>query len=147
MDRVFIESEIVSAMRAKDKPRLSILRLVKNEIDTKEKDRQEALPDEEVAAALKKVLRQTTETLEGSIKAGTSEERTALLREQVDVLTAYLPEQVTGAELQAIVDRVVTDGGFADKRDMGKAIGMVVAETGGNCDKAEVARMVGAKLS
>ena len=147
MDKDFITAEITTAMRAKDKVRLSVLRLVKNEIDAKEKDEKRELANEEVVAAFKKVLKQTSETLEGSQKAGTNPERSATLQEQVDILAAYLPAQVTGAELEAVVDRVLAESGITEKRDMGKAIGMVVAETGGNCDKAEVARSIGARLS
>jgi len=147
VNKEFITEEINKAMRAHDKPRLSILRLVKNEIDIKEKDAKRPVNDEEVVATVKKVLKQTGETLEASEKAGTNEERTALLREQVDILAAYLPQEVTGDELQAIIDRVLAENGFTEKRDMGKAIGLVVAETGGNVDKAEVAKIVGSALN
>ncbi len=147
MNKDFINQEIEKAMRAHDKPRLSILRLVRNEIDTKEKADKRLLSDEEVVAAVKKVLKQTGETLDGSVKAGTNEARTALLQEQVDILSEYLPQQVCGDELQALVDRVLAENGFTEKRDMGKAIGLVVAQTGGNCDKAAVAQIVGARLS
>ncbi|MDI6900682.1 MAG: GatB/YqeY domain-containing protein [Anaerosomatales bacterium] len=146
MDKQFLSAEIASAMRAHDKPRLSILRLVKNEIDTKEKESGSELAPEDVVAALKKVLKQTGETLEASEKAGTNAERTALLKQQVEILSGYLPAQVTGDELAAIVERVIAEGGLTEKRDMGRAIGRVVAECGGNCDKAEVARLVGARL-
>jgi uncharacterized protein YqeY len=146
MNRDFISDEITKAMRAHDKPRLSILRLVKCEIDAKEKDTRQALTDQEVVGTVKKVLKQTGETLEGSIKAGTNAERTALLQQQVDILSGYLPEQISGAELEVIVDRVLSQNAFTEKRDMGKAIGLVVAETGGNCDKAEIARIVGVRL-
>ena len=76
MDKAFINGEITNAMREHDKPRLSILRLVKNEIDVREKETKRDLTDEEVVAAFKKVLKQTGETLEGSIKVGTNAERT-----------------------------------------------------------------------
>jgi len=146
MNKELIVSEITAAMRAHDKPRLSILRQVKNEIDIKEKDAGGPLADEDVVAMLKKVLKQTGETLEGSIKVGTSAERTLLLTEQVSILEGYLPAQVTGDALAAIVERVLAGGGISEKRDMGRAIGLVTAECGGNCDKAEVARIVGSKL-
>lgn len=146
MDKKLLTAEITQAMREHDKPRLSILRMVKNEIDSREKETKEAISDEDVVAALKKVLKQTGETLEGSIKAGTNAERTELLRTQVNILESYLPEQVTGDELTAIVERVLAEQGFTEKREMGRAIGMVVAETAGNCDKAEVARIVGSRL-
>ena len=147
MDKDLLNTEIKNAMRERDKPRLSILRMVKNEIDIKEKESGEEASDEQVVSSLKKVLKQTKETLEGSEKAGTDDERTALLQAQVEMLTAYLPEQVSGDALAEIVDRVIAENGFSEKRDMGKAIGLVVAETGGNCDKAEVAGLVGARLS
>jgi len=147
MNRQFITDEIASAMRAHDKPRLSILRLVKNDIDIKEKESGVELADDEVLATFKRVLKQTSETLEASIKADTDAERTAGLQEQVDILTAYLPAQVTGNELEAVIERVLAENAFEGKRDMGRAIGLVVAETGGNCDKAEVARVVGGRLA
>lgn len=146
MDKDTIVSEITAAMRAHDKPRLSILRQVKNEIDIKEKDAQRSVTDEEVVAALKKVLKQTGETLEGSIKVGTDDARTALLAEQVAILEGYLPAQLSGDALAAIVERVIAEGGFTEKRDMGRVIAAVVAECGGNCDKAELARIAGGKL-
>ncbi len=147
MDKNLITSEITKAMREHDKVRIAILRLVKNEIDIREKSTHRELSDEDVVSAFKKVLKQTGETLEGSIKVGTNAERTELLQQQVAILEGYLPQQVTGDELAAVVDSVVATGGFSEKRDMGKAIAQVVAETGGNCDKAEVARIVGAKLA
>lgn len=147
MNKEFITEEITKAMRAHDKPRLSILRLVKNEIDVKEKDARRALEDEEVVAVFKKVLKQTSETLDASKKAATNEERTALLQEQVDILTAYLPQQVSGDELEAIVSEVLAETGITEKREMGRAIGLIVAKTGGNVDKAEVAKLVGTRLS
>lgn len=147
MDKAFITAEITQAMRDHDKPRLAILRLVKNEIDIKEKDGGTELSEADVLATFKKVLKQTGETLEGSIKAGTDAERTALLQSQVDILSAYLPKQVEGDELLAIIDRVLAETGISEKREMGRAIGLIVAETGGNCDKAEVARIVGSRLS
>jgi len=146
VNKAFINDEITAAMRARDKTRLSILRLVKNEIDVKEKDSKRELTDEEVVAAFKKVLKQTSETLDASMKADTDAERTAHLSEQVDILTAYLPAQVEGDELAAIIERVLAENEFSEKRDMGRAIGLVVAATGGNVDKAEVARIVGARL-
>jgi uncharacterized protein len=147
VNRDLLNAEITQAMRDHDKLRVSILRMVKNEIEIREKETKEAASDEDVVAALKKVLKQTGETLEGSIKAGTNAERTEQLQAQVAVLEGYLPEQITGDVLVAVIDRVLAEHGFAEKRDMGKAIGIVVSETGGNCDKAEAARIIGSRLA
>jgi uncharacterized protein YqeY len=147
MDKQYLSDEIKRSMREKDKARLAILRLVKAEVDAKEKESGEEISDADVVAAVKKVAKQTGETLEGSVKVGTDPERTALLEEQVAILEGYLPDQVTGDALEAIVDRVIAEGGFSEKRDMGKVIGLVGEETGGNCDKAEVAKLAQSKLS
>ncbi len=147
MDKQQLTTEITGALRAHDKQRVSILRLVKNEIDTKEKAEQRELSAEEVTAALKKVLKQTGETLDASEKAGTNAERTELLRAQVAILEGYLPAQVTGPELEALVEQACAEGSFTEKRQMGQAIGAVVAATGGNCDKAEVAKLMGTRLA
>lgn len=146
MDKARIVSEITAAMRAHDKVRLSILRQVKNDMDIKEKDTGRDITPDEVVAVLKKVLKQTGETLEGSIKVGTDDARTALLTEQVAILEGYLPAQVTGDALAEVVERVLAAEGITEKRDMGRAISLVSAECGGNCDKAEVARIVGGRL-
>jgi uncharacterized protein len=147
VNRDLLNAEITQAMRDHDKLRVSILRMVKNEIEIREKETKEAASDEDVVAALKKVLKQTGETLEGSIKAGTNAERTEQLQAQVAVLEGYLPEQISGDALVAGIDRVLAEHGFTEKRDMGKAIGIVVSETGGNCDKAEAARIIGSRLA
>ena len=147
MDKALITAEIEKAMREHDRARLSILRLVKNDIDIKEKEAKRPLTDEEVVVVFKKVLKQTGETLDASEKAGTNEERTALLREQVTILEDYLPQQVSGDELLAVIDRVLAGSGITQKRDMGKAIGLVVTETGGNVDKAEIAMILGPRLA
>jgi len=146
VDRESLISEIKNAMRAHDKQRVSVLRLVKSEVDALEKESRRDAAEAEVVSALKKVLKQTAETLEGSIKAGTDEARTASLREKVAILEGYLPTQVTGEELAAIVDRILAEEGVSDKREMGRVIGLVGQVTGGNCDKAEVARIVAARL-
>jgi hypothetical protein len=147
MDKAFVSDEITQAMRDKDKSRLAILRLVKNDIDAKEKESGEEVSDADVVAIVKKVLKQTSETLEGSVKVGTDPDRTALLEEQIAILETYLPAQVSGDELEALVDRVIEEGGFSEKRDMGLVISIVAEETGGNCDKADVARIAGSRLS
>lgn len=147
MDKNLIVSEIKAAMRAHDRLLLSILRQVKNEVDIREKDSGQDATDEDVTSALKKVLKQTRETLEGSVKAATNAERTAQLTAQVEILEGYLPAQTTGAELEALVDRMIAEHGLCNRRDMGRAIGLVVSATAGNVDKAEVARLVGERLA
>lgn len=146
MQKLELEELIKDAMRAKDKVRLSILRQVKEEIKRIEVDERREVTEQDVDAAIKKMLKMTNETLEGSIKAGTDEERTANLTTQVEILESILPKQVEGVELEALIDTVLAEGGFTSKRDMGKVMGELTARTGGNFDKPAAAKMVGGKL-
>lgn len=142
-----LKEEIKTAMKAKDKNRLSILRQVHGEIKNIEVNERRDITEEDVNAMLKRLIKQTGETLEGSIKAGNDEERTATLTEQVAILEGYLPKQVSGEELEALISETLAETGAESKRDMGKVMGALTAKTGGNFDKAAAAKILGEKLS
>lgn len=147
MDRNTLLEEIKSAMRAHDKARLSILRQVNGELTNIEVDERREVTDEDVVAMFKRVIKQTKETLDGSRKAGTDAARTELLALQVSILEEYLPAQLSGAALEELARSVIAEGGYSEKRDMGKVMGELNARTGGNLDKAEAARVVGGLLA
>ncbi len=141
-----LQDEIKNAMRAKDKARLSILRQVHGEIKNIEVNERRAIEDADVDAMLKRLVKQTKETLDGSIKAGNDEERTATLAEQVSILEGYLPKQVSGGELSALIDEVLAETGASEKKDMGRVMGALTQRTGGNFDKAAAAQELGRRL-
>ena len=88
-----LQDEIKNAMRAKDKPKLSILRQVHGEIKNIEVNERRDITDADVDAMLKRLIKQTKETLDGSIKAGNDQERTDTLTAQVAILESYLPSR------------------------------------------------------
>lgn len=142
-----LKDEIKAAMKAKDKPRLSILRQVHGEIKNIEVNERRDITDADVDAMLKRLIKQTKETLDGSIKAGNDQERTNTLTAQVAILEGYLPKQVTGEELAALIDEVLAETGASTKRDMGRVMGALTQRTGGNFDKAGAAALLGHKLA
>lgn len=142
-----LKEEIKNAMKAHDKARLSILRQVHGEIKNIEVNERREITDADVDAMLKRLIKQTSETLEGSIKAGNNEERTETLRAQVAILEEYLPKQISGDELIALVEKTIAEVGAETKRDMGKVMGALNAATGGNFDKAAAAKEVGSRLA
>ena len=127
-----LKDEIKAAMKAKDKPRLSILRQVHGEIKNIEVNERREITDADVDAMLKRLIKQTRETLDGSIKAGNDQERTDTLTAQVAILESYLPKQVSGDELAALVDEVLAETGASTKRDMGRVMGALTQRTGGS---------------
>ena len=138
-----LKDEIKAAMKAKDKVRLSILRQVHGEIKNIEVNERRDIEDADVDAMLKRLIKQTRETLDGSIKAGNDQERTDMLTEQVTILESYLPKQVEGAELTAIIDEVLAETGASTKKDMGRVMGAHTQKTSGNFDNAAAAKELG----
>ncbi|WP_251177955.1 GatB/YqeY domain-containing protein [Adlercreutzia agrestimuris] len=138
---------IKDAMKAKDKTRLSILRQVHGELKNIEVNERRDITDADVDAMLKRTIKQTKETLDGSIKAGNNQERTDMLTEQVAILESYLPKQVSGDELVALIDATLAETGASTKKDMGKVMGALTQATGGNFDKAAAAKLLGEKLA
>lgn len=142
-----LQDEIKAAMKARDKNRLSILRQVHGEIKNIEVNERREITDADVDAMLKRTIKQTKETLDGSIKAGNDQERTDRLTEQVEILESYLPKQVSGEELIALIEEMLAETGAATKKEMGKVMGTLTQKTGGNFDKAQAAKELQSRLA
>ena len=142
-----LQDEIKAAMKARDENRLSILRQVHGEIKNIEVNERREITDADVDAMLKRTIKQTKETLDGSIKAGNDQERTDRLTEQVEILESYLPKQVSGEELIALIEEVLAETGAATKKEMGKVMGTLTQKTGGNFDKAQAAKELQSRLA
>ncbi len=143
-----LHAEMVAAMKAKDKVRLGVARLVLGELkNAASRGGAHEITEEEVTAQIKRTLKQTNETLEMSEKAGNNAERTENLREQVAVLESLLPKQVSGEELVALVEKVIAEVGATSKKDMGRVMGALTAATNGNFDKPAAAKEVGSRLA
>lgn len=141
-----LQDEIKNAMKARDNARRDILRQVHTELKSIEVNERREVTEADVDAMLKRTIKQTKETLDGSIKAGNNQERTDTLTEQVAILEEYLPKQVEGEELVALIDVVLADTGASTKKDMGRVMGELTKRTGGNFDKAAAAKELGSKL-
>lgn len=143
-----LHAEMVAAMKAKDKVRLGVARLVLGELKNADsRGGAHEITEEEVTAQIKRTLKQTNETLGMSEKAGNNAERTENLREQVAVLESLLPQQVSGDELVALVEKTIAELGATSKKDMGRVMGALTAATNGNFDKPAAAKEVGSRLS
>lgn len=142
-----LKEAIKQAMKDHDKSRLLILRQAHGEIKNIEVNERREIEDADVVAMFKRVIKQTRETLEASVKAGNNQERTDLLIEQVEILKSYLPAQVSGDELIALIDKVLAETGATTKKEMGKVMGALTAATDGNFDKAAAAKELGSRLA
>ena len=141
-----LHAQMVAAMKAKDKTRLSIIRQVMAEVKNIEVNERRDVTEEDVNSMIKRLIKQTGETLEMSKQAGNNQERTDVLTQQVEILESLLPEQVSGDALVALIEKTIAEVGAESRKDMGRVMGALNAATGGNFDKAAAAKEVGARL-
>ena len=142
-----LHAQMVAAMKAKDKTRLSIIRQVMTEVKNIEVNERRDVTEEDVNSMIKRLIKQTSETLEMSKQAGNNQERTDVLTQQVEILESLLPEQISGDALVALIEKTIAEVGAESRKDMGRVMGALNAATGGNFDKAAAAKEVGARLS
>ena len=142
-----LQDLIKDAMRSKDKVRLSILRQLHGEIKNIEINERREIVEADVDAMTKRLIKQTSETLDASIKAATNDKRTESLRKQVAILQELLPEQVSGKKLESLIHETIAQVGASEKRDMGKVMGALTQATSGNFDKPAAAQIVSSLLS
>ena len=142
-----LHDEMVAAMKAKDKTRLSIIRQVMAEVKNVEVNARRDATEEDVNGMIKRLIKQTAETLEMSVKAGNNQERTDTLTEQVKILESLLPEQLSGEALVALIEQTIAEVGATTRKDMGRVMGALNKATGGNFDKAAAAKEVGSRLA
>jgi uncharacterized protein len=135
------------AMRAKDAPRLSTLRMLKSAIEyQKIEKKQEQLTDADVTAVIKKQIKQRQDSIDGFEKGGrmdlVEKEKAELV-----VLKAYLPEELSAAQIEEVVKATIAELGATTKTDMGKVMKAVQAKVAGRADNRLVSQLVSANLA
>jgi uncharacterized protein YqeY len=140
-----INDDVKSAMRAKDKDRLGALRLITAAIKQKEVDERIELDDTGVLAVLEKMVKQRKDSIEQYSRAGRDD---LIAKEQfeLELIQDYLPEQMSEAEIEAVVAEAISATGASEMKDMGKVMGMVKPRVQGKADMGLVSKLVKAKL-
>jgi uncharacterized protein YqeY len=140
-----VREQMTAAMKGGDKVRLGALRMLSAAITNREKEERHELSDDEVREVAGKEVKRRNESIEAFEAAG----RTELAekeRAERGVLQAFAPEQLSEAEIDAIVDRAIADTGAASPKEMGKVMGAVMAEAKGKVDGSVVQRKVSERL-
>lgn len=134
-----------SAMRAKDRDRLTVLRMLSSAIKQKEIDEQVDLDDSGVLAVIEKMVKQRRDSEKQYRDAGRAELADAEAAEIV-VLGNYLPEALSDAELAELIDAAIAETGAESMRDMGKVMGLLKPKVQGRADMGAVSTKVKATL-
>ncbi len=141
-----IQDDVKAAMKAKDKARLGVLRLVTAAIKQKEVDDRTELNDDQVIAVLEKMVKQRKDSIAQYEQAG----RTELAEQEafeIGIIQEYLPEPLTEAEISALIDQAIQETGAAGMQDMGKVMGWLKPRLSGRADMGQVSQTIKQRLS
>ncbi|MDH3549224.1 MAG: GatB/YqeY domain-containing protein [Gammaproteobacteria bacterium] len=141
-----ITEDMKSAMKAGEKDRLKVVRLILAAIKQVEVDKRIELDDAAVLAVLDKMVKQRRDSVE-QFEKGNREDLAAIERAEIDVLETYLPEQLSADELARMVDEVIAVTGAESMRDMGKVMGQIKAMAAGRADMGAVSATVKERLN
>ena len=138
-------SDMKEAMKAGEKGRLGAIRLIQAALKDKDIEARgagkEPLSDEEILAMLQQLVKQRQESITMYEQGG----RTELAQQEKDevaVITSYLPQQMDEAETKAAIEAAIAETGAASMKDMGKVVGALRAKYAGRMDFAKASGLV-----
>lgn len=140
-----IQQDLVSAQKTKDEVAISTLRLLLSEIKNAQIAKGKELTTKEIAGVVQKNAKKHKESIEAYKKA----QRSDLVEKEeaeLKVLKKYLPEQISKAEIEKVVDEVISASGANGMQDMGKVMGQVMGKLKGQADGGLVSEVVKSKL-
>ncbi len=145
-----ISDDIKTAMKAKDKVRLETVRSVKKVILERESlvrpTGQEALTPDQELEVLTQLAKQRKDSIEQYQKVG-RDDLAAQEAQELSILEEYLPQQLSDAEVEAVIDGLIAQSGASSPKDMGKVMGPAMQQLKGRADGGKVQALVKAKLA
>jgi hypothetical protein len=140
-----ITEDMKAAMRAKDVPRLSAIRLLQAAIKQREVDERIELDDAQVVAVIEKMLKQRRDSI-SQYEAAKRNDLADVEKFEVSVLQAYMPQALSDAEVEQMVVDAIATSGAAGVKDMGKVMAAVKPQVAGRADMGKVSSLIKAKL-
>lgn len=141
-----ISEDMKTAMRARDAERLGAIRLLLAAIKQKEVDERKPVDDAAVVAIVDKLIKQRRDSISQFEQAG-RQDLVDKEKAELAVLSAYLPEQASADEINAVVDAAIAASGATGPADMGKVMGPVKAKLAGRADLGAVSAAVKQRLA
>jgi len=141
-----ITEDMKAALRAGEKERLSTIRLILAAIKQREVDERISLDDSQVLAVLEKMMKQRRESI-AQFTTGGRADLVARETAELALLQAYLPAQLTDAEVDALIAAAIKTSGAASLKDMGKVMAAVKPQAQGRTDMAALSARIKQQLT
>ena len=140
-----IKDDLLAAMKAGDKTRTSVLRMLTAALKNERIRLRQDLSDEDVITVVGREIKKRREAAETFRKSGAGD-RAATEEAEAESLSGYMPEPVGEAEIDAAIDEVIASTGATSRKDMGRVMGPVMARFKGRVDGSVVQQKVLGKL-
>ena len=141
-----LEDELKQAMVARDADRRNALRLILDSLRSAEKELQRPLHDDEELQVLQRERKRRQEAAE-AFRGGGREEQAQAEERELAVLQEFMPEPLSEAELEEIVDDAIAEVGATSMRDIGRVMADVMPQISGRADGSVVSQLVKEKLA
>ena len=132
-----INNAMKDAMRAKDKPRLSAIRLIQAEVKRVEVDERVEIDDQRLVAIMDKMVKQRRDSISQYQSAG-RDELAAVEIAEIEVIQDFLPSALTETEIEELIQAAIASTGAESMRDMGKVMGVLKPQIQGRADAGAV---------
>jgi len=143
---VSIQDAMKVAMRAKDKARLGVIRLMLAAIKQREVDERIELSDQQVIAILEKMIKQRKDSI-SQYTAGGRPELAEVEAQEIVVIQDFMPALLSADEVQKLLEEAISSASASSIRDMGKVMGILRSQVQGRADMSQVSAMVKERLS
>ena len=141
-----ITDDMKAAMRSGEKERLGVIRMITSAIKQREVDERITLEDAQVLSVLEKMIKQRKESVE-QFKAGNRQDLVDKEAAEIALLQGYMPSQLSGAEIDALINEAVAASGASSIKDMGKVMAIIKAKAQGRADMAAVGAKIKTRLN
>lgn len=138
--------QIKVAMKAKEKDRLKVLRMISAAIKQQEIDDRTELTDQDILAIFNRMSKQRKDSI-SQFEAADREDLAAIEKAELEVIAEFMPQALSEAEIDDLMDKAVAQSGATTMADMGKVMGILKPQIVGRADMAAVSGKIKAKLS
>ncbi|AMN45726.1 glutamyl-tRNA amidotransferase [Steroidobacter denitrificans] len=141
-----ITEDMKTAMRAKDAERLGTIRMITSAIKQREVDERINLDDAQILAIVEKMIKMRKESVSQFLSGG-REDLAAKENKEIELLQGYLPDQLSDAEVDALIQEAIAAAGAVSIKDMGKAMTILKQKIQGRTDMAAASAKLKTRLS
>lgn len=141
-----LNSDMKQAMKARDKVRLSVIRMIKTALQNESIKKMKELSEDEVLAVLSRELKQRKDSLQEFENAG-RQDLVDEVSNEIAIVQTYMPEQLSEEDIKSIIDETISEVGAGSKADIGKVMKAIMPKLKGRADGSLVNRLVRSKLS